>query len=160
MPTRTVTFHEIDLLNYSDGQETDGLLPKLRIMVKCSKGTYIRSLAFDLGQKLGMNTHLSALRRTQAGAFTLSKAHHLEQINGDSLNGLLTPLAEALPQATYLSLNDEAVLAVKQGKMIPAPDGLTNAELNLCRAMDSQGRLVALLTFEKNKLKVLRGFNP
>ena len=160
VPTRTVTFHEIDMLSYNGGNETDDLLPKLRIKVKCSKGTYIRSLAFDLGQKLGVNTHLSALRRTQAGAFTLSAAHNLKQINGDFLHDLLTPLAEALPQATHLSLNDEAVLAVKQGKMIPAPEGLTNAELSLCRATDLQGRLIALLTFEKNKLKVLRGFNP
>ena len=159
VPTRTVTFHELDILTYTSGDELQAIGPKVRVNVKCSKGTYIRSLAFDLGQKLGVNAHLSALRRIQAGAFTLSEANEIAHINSDNLDQLLISLAESLPQATQLSLNDEAVKAVRQGKMIPAPTGLSNAELSLCRATDSQGHLVALLTFEKNKLKVLRGFN-
>ncbi len=160
VPTRTVTFYELELLSFTPGQAEQGLLPKASVRVKCSKGTYIRSLAFDLGQNMGLNTHLSALKRTQAGAFVLEHSQSLENISGENLDQLLTPLVEALPQATHLALSQEAVLAVRQGKLITAPSDLPPSELSLCRATDPQGRLVALLTFEKGKLKVLRGFNP
>ncbi len=54
--------------------------PDVDFKVTCSKGTYIRSLAHDLGQKLGVGAHLSALRRTRIGTFTVDHAETLEQI--------------------------------------------------------------------------------
>lgn len=54
--------------------------PEVDFKVTCSKGTYIRSLAHDLGQKLGVGAHLSALRRTRIGTFTVESAETLEQI--------------------------------------------------------------------------------
>jgi tRNA pseudouridine55 synthase len=54
---------QIEILNYS--------YPHLDIYVKCSKGTYIRSLAYDIGMKLGCGAHLSALKRTKSGSFSL-----------------------------------------------------------------------------------------
>ena len=53
-------------------------LPRLRIRVRCSKGTYIRSLAHEIGQALQSGAHLTALRRTRSGGFTLENAHSLD----------------------------------------------------------------------------------
>ena len=53
-------------------------MPLLRIRVRCSKGTYIRSLAHEIGQALDSGAHLSGLRRTRSGGFTVEKAHELQ----------------------------------------------------------------------------------
>ena len=53
-------------------------LPRLRIRVRCSKGTYIRSLAHEIGQALQSGAHLTTLRRTRSGGFTLENAHSLD----------------------------------------------------------------------------------
>ncbi|CAK7024771.1 tRNA pseudouridine(55) synthase TruB [Kerstersia gyiorum] len=71
-PPRTVTIHRLELLEF-DGRSAV-------IEVACSKGTYIRTLAQDIGRELGCGAHLTALRRTQAGPFTLDRAVELEAL--------------------------------------------------------------------------------
>ena len=68
---RPVHIYEFELVNYKDGQ--------LQFRVVCSTGTYIRSLAHDLGQALGCGAHLSELRRTRIGEFTSREAYTMEQ---------------------------------------------------------------------------------
>jgi len=70
---RTVTIHGIELRSFTPMQA--------EILVSCSKGTYIRTLAQDIGRALACGAHLSALRRTQAGPFSLDAAVTLEQLN-------------------------------------------------------------------------------
>lgn len=65
-----VNIYEIELLSYD--------MPRVRIRVRCSKGTYIRSLAREVGEALGSGAHLTALRRTRSGGFTLRQAHELD----------------------------------------------------------------------------------
>lgn len=65
-----ITIYEMELLECT--------LPRIRVRVRCSKGTYIRSLAREIGEALGSGAHLTALRRTRSGGFTLDKAHRLE----------------------------------------------------------------------------------
>lgn len=55
-------------------------LPRVRVRIECSKGTYIRSIAMELGEKLSNGAHLSSLCRTRSGSFTLENAHTLEEI--------------------------------------------------------------------------------
>ncbi|HJV94469.1 MAG TPA: tRNA pseudouridine(55) synthase TruB [Albitalea sp.] len=69
---RRVTIHRIDIVDGHDDEWT--------LDVRCSKGTYIRTLAEDIGEALGCGAHLSALRRTGSGPLTLSGAHTLEQL--------------------------------------------------------------------------------
>uniref|UniRef100_UPI004056B9D3 tRNA pseudouridine(55) synthase TruB n=1 Tax=Alistipes sp. TaxID=1872444 RepID=UPI004056B9D3 len=66
-----ITIHELELLSYE--------LPRIRVRVRCSKGTYIRSLAREIGEALESGAHLTALRRTRSGGFTLRQAHPLEE---------------------------------------------------------------------------------
>ena len=54
-------------------------LPRVRIRVRCSKGTYIRSLAHEIGQALRSGAHLTSLRRTRGGGFTLEKSYELDE---------------------------------------------------------------------------------
>ena len=65
-----ITIYEMELLECA--------LPRIRVRVRCSKGTYIRSLAREIGEALGSGAHLTALRRMRSGGFTLDKAHRLE----------------------------------------------------------------------------------
>lgn len=66
-----VHLYEIELMEYA--------LPRIRIRVRCSKGTYIRSLAHEIGQALRSGAHLASLRRTSSGGFTLEQAWQLEE---------------------------------------------------------------------------------
>ena len=65
-----ITIYELELLEYD--------LPRIRIRVRCSKGTYIRSLAQEIGLALQSGAHLTSLCRTRSGGFTLENAHSLE----------------------------------------------------------------------------------
>lgn len=79
---------------------TSFALPKLTFTLHCTKGTYVRTIAHDLGQKLGCGAHLSALRRTGSGKFNLNQGVTLEQIETMSLPEIekrLIPVYEAAP---------------------------------------------------------------
>ena len=76
-------------------------LPKLTFDLYCTKGTYVRTVAYDLGQKLGCGAHLSALRRTGSGKFTIDQCTTLEAIEELSLTEIekrLIPVHEAAPR--------------------------------------------------------------
>jgi|AntRauTorcE11897_2_1112592.scaffolds.fasta_scaffold08681_2 tRNA pseudouridine55 synthase len=78
---RDVTIYNIDIISIE--------LPIIKIKVRCSKGTYIRSLARDIGEKLNTVSHLSNLIRTASGPFNLEDSILLDQINNDNLDNLL-----------------------------------------------------------------------
>ena len=65
-----INIYDMELLEYD--------LPRIKIRVECSKGTYIRSLAFEIGEKLESGAYLSSLRRTRSGGFVVEKAHTLD----------------------------------------------------------------------------------
>lgn len=75
-PPRDVIIHQLDLLDFSPRE--------LRIHVHCSKGTYIRTLAQDIGRALGCYGHLTALRRTQVGPFSIEASVELEALQNQS----------------------------------------------------------------------------
>ena len=66
-----ITIYEMEIVEYD--------LPRVRIRVRCSKGTYIRSLAHEIGQALHSGAHLTSLRRTRSGGFTLEKSYELDE---------------------------------------------------------------------------------
>lgn len=94
---RDIFIYELNLLSFSACEVV--------IDVLCSKGTYIRSLAQDIGEALGCGAHLSALRRTQAGPFTLENAHRIEDISQSIEEG---GIEQAL--STYLIGSDKALM--------------------------------------------------
>ena len=135
---REVEVYSIDLR----GERGD----EVEIDVHCGKGTFIRSLAHDLGEKLGTGAHLSALTRLASGPFTIEQSLTLEQVEAAAVRGelgrYLLPIDRALYQFDVLNLDNATARDVQQGKFIPMPRNLTTP---LVRAYDEGGRLVALL---------------
>ncbi len=95
---------------------------ELDLLVSCSSGTYIRSLARDLGRAAGSAAHLAGLRRLQVGPFAVADAlPRVLDMDGEALLQALRPPAEALPDAPLLPLTaDEAVLVSRGGQPTPA----------------------------------------
>jgi tRNA pseudouridine55 synthase len=146
---RRVVIHRLQLLTFQP--------PLLTIELECGKGTYVRSLAHDLGQRLGCGAHLASLVRLRVGPFTLEDAHtlpHLEQAfdEGHWQDLMLTP-DTALAQWPRIDLTEEQATAVCFGQTLagegaaPSPphepgDGA------LARAYDPEGGLLAILRYD------------
>jgi len=128
-----------------EGMGTEG--PVVNLRVACSKGTYIRSLAHDLGAALGVGGHLAVLRRTRSGPFTLHQAIRPEEL-GAAVDHLLSP-AQALAGLPAMTLDAARALAVSQGKAILWQDLGTECPVSgegapLVRFLDQAGALVAV----------------
>jgi tRNA pseudouridine55 synthase len=116
---RAVTIHAIDCLSFS------GDLLTLR--VSCSKGTYIRVLAADIGQALGCGAHLAALRRTAVGALDLARAvtlAELEALDEAGRAGRLQPVDTLLQSLPVLSIEGEAAERFRHGNPVDLQPGL------------------------------------
>ena len=117
--SRRITIYGIELL----GMEGD----TLEIDVRCSKGTYIRTLAEDLGEVLGCGAHLSGLQRTEAGPFLyedaieMAELEHLAEEGVEALDELLEPMEDALYdwQDVVLSADAAHYLGMGQAVMVP-----------------------------------------
>lgn len=127
--------------------------PEFTLDVTCSAGTYIRSLAYDVGEALGVGAHLSGLTRTASGVFTLEKAIPLDTLLTDP-GAFIIPPAVALAQYLSLTIDDATRLELTQGRAVPGtlPDGTT------AMAYDSQNRLVAVLQAQNGLLKPQKVF--
>ncbi len=106
---RTVFISEAELLAQT-GNEVD-------VRVVCSGGTYMRTWAHDLGQRLGCGAHLSALRRTRVGKFAIEDAVTLEEV----APGDLRPLVEALPPVPLVEITHRQAEAIRHGQAIGFP---------------------------------------
>lgn len=91
-PPRPVVIHAYEIL--------DVRLPEIDIRVTCSKGTYIRTLAYDLGERIGCGAHLSALRRTRSGSFRVEDAVKVEDLREMDLEEMKTRLQPLPPPKT------------------------------------------------------------
>ncbi|HSH04234.1 MAG TPA: tRNA pseudouridine(55) synthase TruB [Anaerolineae bacterium] len=95
--------------------------PFANIDVTCSAGTYIRSLAHDIGQTLGCGAHLTALRRTAIGTFTANQAISLETITSDNLAAHLFPIDTAVIHLPRLDLTHDQTTDIYHGRPLPIP---------------------------------------
>ena len=123
--------------------------PEVVIDVYCSSGTYVRSLANDLGRALGVGAHLVGLRRTKSGRFTLRDAVPLrrlqEAFDAGNWYKYLIPAAEALADWPMVELDADEVELVRHGHRIPTQVGQTG----WARGISQQGDLVALLQVDE-----------
>jgi len=134
---RIIQVYSLDLLEWDP--------PEAVIDVFCSSGTYVRSLANDLGSALGCGAHLIGLRRTKSGRFTLRDAVPLRRLQDSFQAGdwykYLIPAAEALGDWPMVELDADQVELVRHGHRIPAEPG----SKGWVRGVSQQGDLVALL---------------
>lgn len=137
---RKINVYSLELLEWSS--------PEAVIDVFCSSGTYVRSLANDLGAKLGCGAHLVGLRRTKSGRFTLRDAVPLRRLQEAFTAGnwykYLIPAAEALGDWPVVELDADQVELVRHGHRVP---GETESQ-GWARGISEQGDLVALLQFD------------
>jgi len=142
--------HRFELLEWSP--------PLAQCLIVCASGTYVRTLAHDLGGELGPGACLEALTRTAVGPFSLENAVDAGALEGMDRAALLSRSLEpaaALPDWPSITLDTEETRALVQGLLGPLRDrGLEDASF---RALDSSGRLVALVQGGPDP-RSLRGF--
>jgi tRNA pseudouridine55 synthase len=113
-PPRRVTIAQLELRAFHS--------PRVDLRVRCSKGTYIRSLAQDIGAALGCGAHLAALRRTASGRFRIEDAAGLDALAAMApaqREGRLLPLADLLAELPRAELDAEAAARLRQGQALP-----------------------------------------
>lgn len=139
---RTITVHSLELLDWDP--------PEAVIDIQCSSGTYVRSLASDLGEKLGSGATLIGLRRTKNGQFTLREAISLRRLEESFQDGdwykYLIPAAEALGDWHTVVVDVESIDKITHGHRIPGDPGLEQGLM--ARAVSEDGELVALIEFD------------
>lgn len=118
--------------------------PQFTIDVVCSAGTYIRSLAYDLGETLGVGAHLAGLTRTASGNFMIENAVSLETLSSaEHPENYLIPESIALSFLPAVSLDAAAAMDISQGRVGPAAQN--SEQGSLARAYTPEGRFLALL---------------
>jgi tRNA pseudouridine55 synthase len=154
-PVRIVV-HSIDLFSDESPPVTsneDGSAD-FRIQVCCSSGTYVRTLAHDLGQRLGVGAHVTNLRRTRVGHFRLADGYTLDQLETmqpDALVDALLSPSDMLLDLPRFVIDDEEVKRVTNGRTLTlsqeqaAAVGPATRKLRLC---DSKGSLIAVGDFD------------
>jgi len=134
---RQVTIHKLELLEYTEDSIT--------LDIRCSKGTYIRTLAQDIGEVLGFGAHLSMLRRTEVSPFDCSKLYSIEEVealsNESKLEDILLPIDSALPDLPVITLNDEETSLIQNGIKI-SKEGIPHVPL--IRLYRNDGEFIGL----------------
>jgi tRNA pseudouridine55 synthase len=138
---RVIQVYSLELLEWDP--------PEAVVDVFCSSGTYVRSLANDLGNALGVGAHLVGLRRTKSGRFTLRDAVPLRRLQEAFVAGdwykYLIPAAEALADWPMVELDGDQVELVRHGHRVQADSG----SKGWARGVSEQGDLVALLEVDE-----------
>jgi tRNA pseudouridine55 synthase len=126
---------KFDILDFADG--------RARFRALVSPGTYIRSLAHDLGKELDVGAHLSALRRTRAGEFTIPNAHSLAVLEsmGDARVGALIHPRLLLPEMPAVTVTDEIAGYIRNGRAVNLPE---YSAAKLVKVFRGQTELIAI----------------
>ncbi len=161
LQARTVTIHSLEL---TDWDTADPEKPMAELDVHCSAGTYVRSLARDLGGQLGCGAYLGALTRTASGPFVIDAAHSLEHVRSElaagNLESLLLSPDAGLEHIPMVRIPDKDRAAIARGQIIRVRGEVTgpldpaavleNAEL--VRVLDERGSLAAMAHVSKGRL--------
>ncbi|MDF1510453.1 tRNA pseudouridine(55) synthase TruB [Robertmurraya sp. DFI.2.37] len=127
-PSRKVTIYSIELLD--ERERFEGELIRFRFQVSCSKGTYIRTLAVMIGEKLGYPAHMSQLTRIRSASFTLDDCltfSEVEELVGTgAIVEALRPIETALNYLPKYQINDKLGEKVKNGAVLPIPEPFLN----------------------------------
>jgi len=144
---RTVTVSRFELL----AERRDAPFLDLEVVVECSSGTYIRALARDLGAALGVGGHLTALRRTDVGPFSVEDAVPADAIAPEAVRDAAGVAEQLFPA---VRLTDEQVTELTQGKKVR----VEAADAGVVAALAASGRLVGLVSINAGAARVLVNF--
>ncbi|ANX12331.1 tRNA pseudouridine(55) synthase TruB [Fictibacillus arsenicus] len=147
-PKRKVTIYELELLNKEDTLRKES--PVFSYRVKCSKGTYVRTLAVAIGEKLGYPAHMSSLIRTASGPFTLSDCVTFEELeNTESpLDNFLFPLERGISHFPKWTVDEETEAQVRNGSVLPKPKELEQSPFGV---YNEEGKCLAIYQLHPSK---------
>ena len=133
---RSVEISELELTGFEPGE-----FPVMDFRVVCSSGTYVRTLADDIGRALGGRAHLTALRRTRIGSLNAEGAATMETLGEAGIEGALLPMAAGLADMAQIAVDDELSDRIAHGSVLDRADlpieGVT-------AVVDTGGRLLAV----------------
>jgi tRNA pseudouridine55 synthase len=143
---RRVEFSRLEIIDCN--------LPLLILEVECSKGTYIRSLAHDLGQKLGCGAHLKNLIRLKSGPFHISDAVSISKLEDAFSQGywaeIIKPMDVAVIHLPMITVDEDSERAIINGRPLDLVTG-GDVSAKLCRAYSRDGRFIALLRYDEQR---------
>jgi len=142
---RLVRIHRIDLIHYE--------YPRLDLVIDCGKGTYIRSVARDLGRRLGCGGYLERLQRSRVGPFTVEQAVSFDTAR-ESVRDRLLPARLAVSELPGVSLSDAEVSRLRQGQRLPPRATIPRGDVAL---FDEKGELAGIGRADHEQ-QVLRPF--
>jgi tRNA pseudouridine55 synthase len=160
---RTVTILRVELVSWDEG--VNGR-PSAVIDVECTAGTYIRSLARDLGERLGCGAYLGELTRTASGGFVLAAAHSLDEIRAAAEAGpaamakLILPLDTGLDAIAAVVLSADEVSAAIKGQQVRPSAHVEVVQGRLVRLVAPDGRFVGIARWRGGRLlpeKIMSG---
>jgi tRNA pseudouridine55 synthase len=143
---RQVTVEELTLRDFSSTE--------VKLSVRCSKGFFVRCLAADLGEALGCGAHLTALRRTSSGTFSLAQAVPLAEVlaQGPALESRLVSPSDALADVPVLDVTAAEADRVRHGGVVEVSASLSGT----VRVVGPGGELLALADAERGRLRYRR----
>ncbi|MBO7081544.1 MAG: tRNA pseudouridine(55) synthase TruB [Neisseriaceae bacterium] len=148
-PPRDVVIHQIQIQSFRQ--------PETVLDIKCSKGTYIRTLAEDIARHAGTVAHLTALRRTATAGFDIQNAydwHTLENLNQEALDALLLPCDAGLRHLPEIILDNAQIQALQQGEKVAFH---TNQSIiSSFRVYNHEKRFIGLVQYISGSLKAQR----
>jgi tRNA pseudouridine55 synthase len=156
LPGRPVTVHAFTLGEPRAAfLETGEPVIDVDATVRCSSGTYVRALARDLGATLGVGGHLTALRRTEVGPFSVEEAISHELLVSGEAPALHQPADIAATLFPVLSLDEQQAIDLAHGKSIAVP---ANADAATVAAIGPDGRLIGLVKIRRGSTRVIVNF--
>lgn len=155
LAARPITIHRFEITApIRRVQENENSFIDIDVLVECSSGTYIRALARDAGSRLGIGGHLTALRRTSVGSYSVEQAQNMDSLTKESLR--VMPIAEAArSQFAVRELSVQDVIDLRHGKRLKAAGESSEPFAGI----DENGNLIAMLTVSGKDVKSLVVFN-
>lgn len=143
---RPVTIYAAKVLAYD--------FPNVTFHVTTSRGTYIRSLIRDLGEKLGTKAHMTALIRSATGGYTLEEALDLETLDKESILDRMIPTDVFLSHLPTYEISQTFIPLLENGVKIKDPRALADHEVGTYRLLDQKGRLLGLVERTVSELRM------
>ncbi len=145
---REITIYSIDIKRID--------LPKVEIDVKCSKGTYIRTLCDDIGKALGCGATMTELRRVATAGFTIDNAYTIDEIDAlENKCGVLIPTDKLFESYRAISLNEKQTRSITNGVQMTWRDG---CEGEMVRLYSHEGKFLCVSQIRDMKLVLVKSF--
>ncbi|MBU5482789.1 tRNA pseudouridine(55) synthase TruB [Clostridium sp. MSJ-11] len=145
---RKINIYSIDILNID--------LPYVTFQVHCSKGTYIRSLCYDIGEKLGVGASMWALERVKTGIFNIKDALHIDNLNNQNINEYLVPIDEALSKYESITIEEVYEKLLVNGVLIKDKRIMGNIKKDVILRVYSGNKFIGLGRRSEEGFKILK----